>query len=501
MTEKRAQVSRGQSVTLHLGDRRMFHHPIIAFKRGKKVHFSFNGTVLEAYSSETIAAALEANGIKELSKSIDRHRPRGLFCVIGKCASCFMTVNGLPNVRSCLTPVTEGMTVQSQSLGKLPLDFNHVEPKRAAPIKKVDLVVLGAGPAGLAAGIVAGKAGLETLMVDESPVVGGQLRKQTHKFFGSAAQYAGVRGFEIACDLEEQANAAGVECWVRSAILGLSREPNGQFIIDLNKDNQLRSVQADAVIVATGASESMIAFPNNDLPGVYGAGAVQTLVNIYGVKPGSRVLMVGAGNVGLIVSYQLLQADISVVAVVEAMPNIGGYRVHADKLRRCGVPIYTSHSILMAVGSDRVEGAVIAPLGEEGNTLEAKAHELDVDTICLAVGLLPCTEVLRAAEVPCQMIPELGGFVPLHAPFMTTLVGGLYVAGDAAGIGEASTAMVEGEIAGLSAVLRSRSGKDAAAERARKRALEELESLWSGPTARVMVHGKKRVFQAFRLTR
>jgi sarcosine oxidase subunit alpha len=367
--------------------------------------------------------------------------------------------------------------------------------------KKADVAVLGAGPAGLSAGIAIANAGMQVLVIDESPRIGGQLPKQTHKFFGSVDQYAGVRGVDIARELEEQANSSGVEFSIRSSVLSLTRRQNGQFVVDFNRDDRLTVVETPAVIIATGASERMIPFPNNDLPGVYGAGAVQTLVNIYGVRPGSRVLMVGAGNVGLIVSYQLLQADISVVAVVESMPRIGGYQVHASKLRRCGVPIYTSHSILRAVDSDRVEGAVIAPLDEEGNTLEAKARELDVDTICLAVGLSPSVEVLRAAKVPCRMIPELGGFVPLHSPFMATLIDGLYVAGDAAGIGEASTAMVEGEIAGMSAVLRARKGKDAAAERARKRALEELESLRSGPTARVIAHGKKRVFQAFRSAR
>lgn len=500
MRESGSKPKRNSTSTLPL-DQRIASHPVLSFKRGKKVNFSFNGIPIHAYEGESIAAALEANGIKKLSRSIDRSRPRGFFCAIGKCASCLMTVDGMPNVRACLTPVSEGMSVLPQSLGRLPYPATRGEPEPVVFKKKVDVVVLGAGPAGLSAGITIAKAGMQVLVVDESPQIGGQLPKQTHKFFGAAGQQAGVRGVDIARELERRADSSGVEFSIRSSVIGLTRRQNGQFVVDLNRDNRLAVVEAATVIVATGASERMIPFPNNDLPGVYGAGAVQTLVNIYGVRPGSRVLMVGAGNVGLIVSYQLLQADISVVAVVEFMPCIGGYQVHASKLRRCGVPIYTSHSILRAVGSDRVEGAVIAPLGEEGNTLEAKARELDVDTICLAVGLSPCAEVLRAAEVPCRMIPELGGFVPLHAPFMATLVDGLYVAGDAAGIGEASTAMVEGEIAGVSAVLRARRGKDAAAERARKRALEELESLWSGPTARVMVHGKKRVFQAFRSAR
>jgi len=500
MKESRSKPKRDFTSPL-TADQRIVSHPILSFKRGTKVSFSFNGVPIHAYEGESIAAALEANGIKELSRSVERGRPRGLFCAIGKCASCLMTVDGIPNVRACLTPVSEGMTVLSQSLGRLPHPSTHGEPEPLVLRKKADVVVLGAGPAGLSAAIAIANAGMQVLVIDESPQIGGQLSKQTHKFFGSVDQYAGVRGVDIARELEEQANSSGVEFSIRSSVLSLTRRQNGQFVMDFNRDDRLTVVETPAVIVATGASERMIPFPNNDLPGVYGAGAVQTLVNIYGVRPGSRVLMVGAGNVGLIVSYQLLQADISVIAVVEFMPRISGYQVHASKLRRCGVPIYTSHSILMAVGSDRVEGAVIAPLGEERDTLEAKARELNVDTICLAVGLSPCAEVLRTAEVPCRMIPELGGLVPLHAPFMATLVDGLYVAGDAAGIGEASTAMVEGKIAAMSAVLRARGGRDVATERARRATLEGLHALRSGPAAQVIAHGKKRVFQAFRSAR
>ena len=85
-----------------------------------------------------------------------------------------------------------------------------------------------------------------------------------------------------------------------------------------------------------------LAFPNNDLPGIYGAGAVQTLMNVYGVLPGKRMLMVGAGNIGVIVAYQLLQAGVDVAGIIEAAPKIGGYWVHAAKVQRASVPIYTS---------------------------------------------------------------------------------------------------------------------------------------------------------------
>ena len=120
------------------------------------------------------------------------------------------------------------------------------------------------------------------------------------------------------------------------------------------------------VVVATGALEKLIPFLGNDLPGVYGAGAVQTLMNVYGVKPAKRVLMVGAGNIGLIVSYQLLQAGVDVVAIVEFAPKVGGYWVHAAKVRRLGVPIYLRHTVKRAIGESAVEGAVIQAVDERG---------------------------------------------------------------------------------------------------------------------------------------
>jgi sarcosine oxidase subunit alpha len=215
--------------------------------------------------------------------------------------------------------------------------------------------------------------------------------------------------------------------------------------------NQFYEVHCKAVIIAVGAMENLLLFPGNDLPGVYGAGAVQTLMNVYGVKPGKNVIMVGAGNVGLIVSYQLLQADIHVSCIVEAAPVIGGYHVHAAKLRRCGVPIYTSHSIKEVYGSHAVEKAEIIRLNHKWNGIKGSEKMILCDTVCLAVGLTPSTRLLGQIGVKMMTIPEAGGYIALHDEIMQTSVHHVFVAGDASGIEEASTAMIEGKIAGLHA--------------------------------------------------
>ncbi|HAD82973.1 TPA: pyridine nucleotide-disulfide oxidoreductase, partial [Candidatus Edwardsbacteria bacterium] len=207
-----------------------------------------------------------------------------------------------------------------------------------------------------------------------------------------------------------------------------------------------------AVLVATGASENFVSFPGSDLPGVYGAGAVQTLMNVYGIKPGNSVLMVGSGNIGLIVSYQLMQAGVQVKAIIEGLPKIGGYLVHASKIARAGVPILTRHTILNALGGDMVSGAVISRIDDKWQTLGDTQQTLEVDTICLAVGLSPLTELLWQAGCQLNYIPELGGQVAWHDDLMMTTVPGIFTAGDVSGIEEASTAMLEGELAGLGAV-------------------------------------------------
>ena len=127
-------------------------------------------------------------------------------------------------------------------------------------------------------------------------------------------------------------------------------------------DDKYIKVQSKAIVIATGASEKVLAFPNNDLPGIYGAGAVQTLMNVNGVLPGTDVVMVGSGNIGLIVSYQLMQAGVNVKCVIEASDKIGGYKVHASKLKRLGVDILTSHSVKRAFGTECLESIEISIL-------------------------------------------------------------------------------------------------------------------------------------------
>lgn len=344
-------------------------------------------------------------------------------------------------------------------------------------MKHTEIAIVGGGPAGLAAALRAANLGARVLLIDRSDYLGGQLIKQTHRFFGSKEQRASERGIDIARELAGEVTA-NEKIQVMTEATALGYYEDGVLLVE--QHNKIIAVKPDRLIIATGGAEKTLMFPNNDLPGVYGAGAVQTLVNVFGVKPGKKVLMVGAGNIGVIVSYQLLQAGVEVAAIIEAAPRIGAYWVHAAKVVRAGVPIYTRHTILRAYGEQEVSGATIVQLDENWQPVPGTEKEIDADVICLSVGLTPLTELLWQAG--CQMIfvPELGGNVPLRNEFLETSVPGIYVAGDVAGIEEASAAMMEGALAGLNAAASlGYTGESLASDR--QNVLAQLEGLRSGP--------------------
>jgi len=314
-------------------------------------------------------------------------------------------------------------------------------------IKQTDIAVVGAGSAGLSAAYQAAAAGARVLVLDENRLPGGQLFKQIHKFFGSRAHQAGTRGYMIGRQLLERVESSGAEVWLDTLVYGM--EKNCHLGVIHNGEHWV--VQAKKVIVATGAKENCLAFPGSTLPGVMGAGAAQTMINVNRVLPGQRILMLGSGNVGLIVSYQLMQAGADVVALVDAAPNIGGYGVHAGKIRRAGVPFYISHTIKRVTGRDQVEQVEIVQVDGKFQPIPGTEKTFDVDTVCLAVGLNPMTELIWMAGCEFCFIPAFGGHVPLHDGNMETSVPGLYVAGDVTGVEEASSAMEEGNLAGVAA--------------------------------------------------
>ena len=361
-----------------------------------------------------------------------------------------------------------------------------------------EVVIVGAGPAGLAASIEAASAGADVLVVDLNIKPGGQLFKQIHKFFGSSAHRSGTRGIDIGSQLVKEAQDKGVEVWLRSTVIGLF--PGNKVGIEKGYDHEkkeLVTIKAKKIIIATGASENVVRFKGWTKPGVMGAGAAQTMVNVNHVKPGHRVVMLGSGNVGLIVSYQLMQAGCEVVGLVEAAPKVGGYAVHAAKIRRAGVPIYIKHTIVEVKGEDRVQEVVIAEVDEKFKPIKGTEQTIKADVVAIGAGLKPSVELARLLKCELTFNPIFGGNIPLHNRDMETSVGGVYIAGDTTGVEEANTALEEGRIAGISAAQKLGYIDDDKAESEKKQIWKRLESLRLGPFGEKRLMAKEQIIKEF----
>lgn len=404
--------------------RRLQRHPVLPIAADPpSVPFTWNQRPMFARPGESLAAALAAHGVRGFGSHPRDGTPQGLFCANGQCSQCLVRVDGLAR-KACITPVQAGMAVEPHNqLPDLPLDdrtYSNTPPA----VVRVPVLVVGAGPAGLSAAAELGALGIDTLVVDDKPIPGGKLVLQTHRFFGSVAEtHAGTRGIDIARLLAEAA-VAHPEVSLRLGATAVGVFADGR--IGMVDHGRYTLVEPHGVLFATGAREKQVPFPGHTLPGVLGAGAFQTLLNRDQVLPGRRLLILGGGNVGLIAAWHAVQAGIEVAGVVEAMPQVGGYEVHADKLRRLGVPIYLSHTILAAHGRAEVEAATIAPLDARGHPQPDGAWTIAVDTVLVAAGLAPLDELHQQAK-RCGLQAV--------------------AAGDAAEVSEASAAVFGGRIA------------------------------------------------------
>lgn len=401
---------------------RITRHVILPVAEKKKIKFTFEGRGLEAFEDEVISSALFANGIKIFSEHKKDSSPQGIFCANGQCAQCTVIADGLP-VKACVARVREGMDLA-------PLKGPPRLPKAAgAPgfgrVEEVDVdaLIIGGGPSGLAAAAELGKLNVGTLIIDDKHKLGGKLVLQTHKFFGSVEDcYAGARGIDIADKLEEQLREyPSVKIWLNAVCVAVFSDKK----VGVLYGDRYFLIRPKALISATGAREKSLAFPGNTLPGVYGAGAFQTLVNRDLVRPAKRLFVVGGGNVGIIAAYHALQAGIRVVGLIEALPRCGGYKVHADKLKRLGVPIYTGHTIARAEGKKELETVTIAKVDDRFRAVPGTEKTFKADTLLIAVGLNSVNEFHKQAA-------EFG----MNA----------FVCGDAEEIAEASAAMFSGKI-------------------------------------------------------
>ncbi|HNW97224.1 MAG TPA: FAD-dependent oxidoreductase [Bacteroidales bacterium] len=366
-------------------------HPIISIEQHEKHVFQYNGKEIIGEKGFTIAAALHQAGFPIHSHSL-ANRERSLECGIGKCGACEMLVDGKIK-RICITTCDEVKTVEEIPNGYVPKPTDYLS-KDALKVYKTSVVIIGAGPAGLACREILNESKVSNIVVDSNAKIGGQFNMQTHQFFffEKEKKYGGMRGFEIAKILAgDDHTGIFLDCTVWDIF------ENNRIAVKNMKTQEIFYIDCEYFVVAAGAVPFLPSFHNDDLPGVYTAAVIQKMMNTELTLLGKNILTVGAGNIGYLTSYQLTQAGAKVKAIVEALPHEGGFPVQANRVRRLGIPVILSHLIIEAIPNKNHDGITGAVIVEAKNFKPVPGTEKiieGIDAINICTGLIPDNDLL-----------------------------------------------------------------------------------------------------------
>jgi NADPH-dependent 2,4-dienoyl-CoA reductase/sulfur reductase-like enzyme len=465
------------------------------------VRFSFDGQELTAPSGATVAAGLLANGVRALRSTRRQGRRRGLFCGIGNCFDCLVDVEGdAAAQRACRRVLAGGDRVYpatpegaARAAGAPGAAHHHTAERRPAggitshppwPVgeTRAALVVVGAGPAGMAASLTAADLGCEVVLVDAGPSLGGQIHRQPElrtpgsDGAGDPGGPAGAgsvsarlpRRFHRLAGHPRVRRLHGATVWAAEPIGGGDVGHPGRFRLRVEAPGGPVVLDAAAVVIATGAVELALPFPGWDLPGVVTAGAAQALLKGQGVLAGRRVLVAGSGPFLLPVAAGLARAGARVVALCEATgpgaltpARLAALARHPGKLREAAaaaatlarhrVPLRLGHGVIACDGDGRVERATIARLDRDWRPLPGSERRVEVDAVCAGHGFVPDLALVRALGCEDRPDPAWRVQVAVHDGDLAATRRGVFVAGEVTGIGGGDVAELEGRLAGLSA--------------------------------------------------
>lgn len=300
--------------------------------------------------------------------------------------------------------------------------------------ERVQVAVVGGGPAGVSAALTAARAGMQVALIDEHPLASEVMAQDIPLFFGqrmlATAASRGLMLERVTANNPLIADAidAGVDVKLGTSVW--SSEPDGTLGLADSERSWLLSYEYG--VFATGARDLCLAFDGWEKAGVMGAGAALALMDRYQAFSGRRIAVLGAGGLGLHVALRAVEHGLEVAAVVDAGPSPRARPELLQRAEAAGIPVYGSHTVRKALGPDEVEGLRIAPLGN-GND---GTVEIECDTVCLAVGMVPSVELMYWAGVELSFEPGRGGFVPVLDEDLRTTNEKIYVAGDAAGFAE-----------------------------------------------------------------
>ncbi len=449
--------------------------------RGQTVSFTFDGKPVTALGGDTIGSALYAAGRRTFSRSFKYHRRRGLMCCSGHCPNCMVAVDGAPGVRACTEPVREGMRVEHlNATPGLELDAmavtdvlggpftppgfyykTFIRPRRLWPVyewvlrhaaglgrlperqaertwrteyrrRHADVLVVGAGHAGLSAAIAAAELGADVVLADEGPEPGGRLLWEG--------------GHDQARTLTARAREAGVEILCSAPALG-----HFDGLVPVWQGNTLHQVRARQHVYATGAIEQPLVFAGNDLPGVMLSVGARRLATLYGVRPGARAVVASTSDRGLLAASALAELGIDVLAVADLRRTPSP----ADELlREQGIETLNGWTVVQATGRRAVEGVTLAPVadaervgaGPHGSGAAGSARrQIECDLLLVSGGEAPATALIAQAGGRTEYDRARGHFALAELP------PGVWAAGQVAGEGDEHSAQSSGERAGLAA--------------------------------------------------
>ena len=341
--------------------------------------------------------------------------------------------------------------------------------------QKTELVVIGAGPAGMEAALAAAEAGVEVVLIDRQSRPGGQYYRQPLEVSSGAPSGVslGAPPAEAQRLFQQLAGAANLRCLSETLVWGAFPAETGPgWVLSLVGPEAPPRLQAETLVLATGAYDRPVAFPGWTLPGVMTAGAAQTLLKSQRVLPGRRILLAGSGPLQLALAAQLAQAGAEVVAVLEGATISArtwlsrtagvwgqstrlreGWR-HLRTLRKARVPYRFGWAVVEAQGQDAVEAAVIAQLDQHWRPIPDTQESLTVDTVLLGYGFVPATQLSRLLNCRHELKLAAGGYIPVRDEWLQTSCAGVYAAGYGAGLGGVSVARLEGRLAGLAVAYR-----------------------------------------------